>query len=49
MDISDDWFSSLGTYFGRLEPYPACGIMDADRIETSENNQATWLLNNIEY
>ena len=30
LDIGNDWLGSLGTYFGRLESYPACSSMDAD-------------------
>jgi hypothetical protein len=37
LDISDDWFGSLGTYFGGLEPYPACSSMDANCTQTIEN------------
>ena len=36
LDIRDDWLGSLGTYIGRLEPYPACSSMDVNRIETIE-------------
>ena len=30
LDICDDWFGSLGTYTGRLEPYIISSNMDAD-------------------
>ena len=40
LDIRDDWIGALGTYFGGLEPYPACSSMDANRTQTIENNQA---------
>ena len=49
MDISDDWFGSLGTYFGGLEPYPACSSMDANCTQTIEYTEATLLLQKIEY
>ena len=48
MDISDDWLGSLGTYLSGLESHPARCIVDANCIETIENNQATKLLK-IEY
>ena len=38
LDVRDDWFGSLGTYFGRLEPHLARGSVDANRIETIEDN-----------
>ena len=44
LDIRDDWLGSLGTYIGGLESYLACGGVDANCIETIENNQATRLL-----
>lgn len=49
MDISDDWYGSLGTYFGGLESYPACSSMDANCTQTIEYTQATMLLQEIEY
>ena len=49
MDISDDWLGTLGTYTGGLEPYPACGGMDANCTQTIEYTQATLLQQKIEY
>ena len=49
LDNSNDWFGSLGTYIGGLEPYPACGGMDANCTQTIEYTQATLLQQKIEY
>jgi hypothetical protein len=37
LDMCDDWFGSLGTYLGGLEPYLARSSMDGNSVQTIED------------